>query len=369
MNIEDLYPGLDSQTMQELFQAIAPKTKISQTILEKDLYMTGMLLKFLDSLGEEKENVYFKGGTALSKCHKIIQRFSEDCDLFIFTGKGDASRTQEAILNAKITDKLVELFNKDMGVDQQGQPLSVRGGNYNKICINYKKSYPEDLFKPHVEFELTSCPLKGKKGYYVSSQKLDIQPIVGEILYSNGMKEIADRLSLYPRKIKCSTPNKTLCDKISRLIKISYSDDLLQNTRKYIRDFYDITLLVKQPDMDIYLNSRTFMEEMLRTNEEDIARKNSNAGESYAKAAIFNNAKEILSDKTIANAYKMTTEKFCFDPATAPKISNVISTIEKLHPLMVKFDDYKTHINKLAKANEGYDNPKTNSINKQYKPN
>lgn len=202
MNIKELYPGLDSKTLKELFQIVAPKTKISRTILEKDLYMTGMLLKFLNSLGEEKEKVYFKGGTALSKCHKIIQRFSEDCDLFVFTGKGDASRTQESILNSKITNCLVEIYGKDLSVDNDGKPLSPRGGDYNKICIDYEKSYPEDLFKPHVEFELTSCPLRNKKGYYVSSQELDIQPIVGEILYSNGMKEIADKLSLYPQKVK-----------------------------------------------------------------------------------------------------------------------------------------------------------------------
>ena len=366
MNIKELYTGLDSKTLKELFQIVAPKTKISRTILEKDLYMTGMLLKFLNSLGEEKEKVYFKGGTALSKCHKIIQRFSEDCDLFVFTGKGDASRTQESILNSKITNCLVEIYGKDLSVDNDGKPLSQRGGDYNKICIDYEKSYPEDLFKPHVEFELTSCPLRNKKGYYVNSQELDIQPIVGEILYSNGMKEIADKLSLNPQKIKCVTTNKALCDKISRLVRISYSNEPIQETKKYIRDFYDIALLIKQQKMEVYLGSATFMEDMLRTNKEDLTRKNSNADQSYAKAQIFLKPEIILSNKTISDAYKLTTERFCFNPESAPKLSEVIKAIQSLQQYMEKFDEYRAHIKEITKINS--DIQKTNSIKTNHIP-
>ena len=36
---------------------------------------------FLEKLSNKVPNLIFKGGTSLSKCHKIIHRFSEDIDL------------------------------------------------------------------------------------------------------------------------------------------------------------------------------------------------------------------------------------------------------------------------------------------------
>ena len=51
----------------------------SVAIVEKDYYVT----LFLESLFKRVPNLIFKGGTSLSKCYKIINRFSEDIDLSI----------------------------------------------------------------------------------------------------------------------------------------------------------------------------------------------------------------------------------------------------------------------------------------------
>lgn len=48
-------------------------------IIEKDYYVT-MLLRVL---AEKIPYIVFKGGTSLSKCHKVIKRFSEDIDITI----------------------------------------------------------------------------------------------------------------------------------------------------------------------------------------------------------------------------------------------------------------------------------------------
>ena len=49
------------------------------TMSQKDYYVT-VLLKLL---AEKIPFIVFKGGTSLSKCHKVIRRFSEDIDLTI----------------------------------------------------------------------------------------------------------------------------------------------------------------------------------------------------------------------------------------------------------------------------------------------
>ena len=49
---------------------------MSPAIIEKDYYVTLVLCE----LAKQVPDLLFKGGTSLSKCHKIIDRFSEDID-------------------------------------------------------------------------------------------------------------------------------------------------------------------------------------------------------------------------------------------------------------------------------------------------
>ena len=66
----------------ELFRDILAAASADQNdreiaIIEKDYYVT-MILKLL---AEKEAGVVFKGGTSLSKCHRVIDRFSEDIDI------------------------------------------------------------------------------------------------------------------------------------------------------------------------------------------------------------------------------------------------------------------------------------------------
>lgn len=52
------------------------QTGVMVQAIEKDYYVT-MLLRLL---AQKMPYIVFKGGTSLSKCHKVIRRFSEDVD-------------------------------------------------------------------------------------------------------------------------------------------------------------------------------------------------------------------------------------------------------------------------------------------------
>lgn len=54
---------------------------ILPAVAEKDYYVT-MILR---ELSERMDFLVFKGGTSLSKCFKIIKKFSEDIDITIDT--------------------------------------------------------------------------------------------------------------------------------------------------------------------------------------------------------------------------------------------------------------------------------------------
>jgi predicted nucleotidyltransferase component of viral defense system len=64
----------------ELLSTVARQLGINPAIVEKDYYVTEALRIIARDFGEL---VLFKGGTSLSKGWKLIERFSEDIDLYV----------------------------------------------------------------------------------------------------------------------------------------------------------------------------------------------------------------------------------------------------------------------------------------------
>ena len=67
----------------DLLRIVAEARQIPVSLIEKDYWVTHTLWAMQD-LGLE---VWFKGGTSLSKGFNLIQRFSEDLDLKLEGGK------------------------------------------------------------------------------------------------------------------------------------------------------------------------------------------------------------------------------------------------------------------------------------------
>lgn len=72
MNLYD-----DKELFDQAILQASEKLNINPAIIEKDYYVT-LLLR---NLVTHEPNIVFKGGTSLSKCYKLIKRFSEDIDL------------------------------------------------------------------------------------------------------------------------------------------------------------------------------------------------------------------------------------------------------------------------------------------------
>ena len=71
----------DASTFEQIILRVAEDTGVEPSIIEKDYYVT----LFLQRIVTLQPNIVFKGGTSLSKCYKLINRFSEDIDLNIET--------------------------------------------------------------------------------------------------------------------------------------------------------------------------------------------------------------------------------------------------------------------------------------------
>lgn len=79
-----------------ILDTLSVRLKLDQQSIEKDWWVTMVLRAIFSS--EYAPHLSFKGGTSLSKCFKIIDRFSEDIDIAInreFLGfSGELSKTQ-----------------------------------------------------------------------------------------------------------------------------------------------------------------------------------------------------------------------------------------------------------------------------------
>lgn len=86
MNLFELYADPSRhKELSELFSFGASQHPVglAANFLEKDLWVTEVLRFLYDEQLLGAKSVAFKGGTALSKCWQVIQRFSEDIDLSV----------------------------------------------------------------------------------------------------------------------------------------------------------------------------------------------------------------------------------------------------------------------------------------------
>ena len=105
----------DDADFDALVQIVAGERRLSPGLVEKDYWVTHTLWALV-SAGFE---VWFKGGTSLSKGFRLIQRFSEDLDVKIEPGtvatlsavsnwKSEGTKATSA--RRKYFEKLAELF-------------------------------------------------------------------------------------------------------------------------------------------------------------------------------------------------------------------------------------------------------------------
>ena len=71
----------DQKLFNDAIRATAQRMEIPDIYIEKDYWVCYALHLIYNSA--IREEVIFKGGTALSKCNQLIERFSEDIDLVV----------------------------------------------------------------------------------------------------------------------------------------------------------------------------------------------------------------------------------------------------------------------------------------------
>ena len=115
----------------------AQQMNIRPEYIEKDYWVTYALFTiFSSAVGSD---AVFKGGTALSKCYRLIERFSEDIDLVVLRREGESDNRLKSKLKT-ISSTLEKILPE---VSMNG--LTTKFGMNRKTAHGYKKEFNGDF--------------------------------------------------------------------------------------------------------------------------------------------------------------------------------------------------------------------------------
>ena len=212
---------------KELFEEVIFNTadfyKLPIAIIEKDYYVT-LVLK---EIATRNPDIVFKGGTSLSKCYKIIDRFSEDIDLNIMgdTKPGESKRRN---LKAHIVDA-IEYCKFTLT-----EPESIRSRrDFNKYVIDYPTQFDTNFLKQHLIIE-TAVFFRA-----YPTEKKEADSFVYNYLLENKYSDIIELYDLAPFTLNVQTTDRTFVDKLFALGDY-YLAGTIQGHSRHIYDLFKL---------------------------------------------------------------------------------------------------------------------------------
>jgi len=224
---------------------------LSTVAIEKDWWISAVL-RAIFAL-PYAENLSFKGGTSLSKCYNLIERFSEDIDIAVnreflgFSGMLSkstiGSRLRRAAcsfvrekLQFDLAEKLeIQGINRDLfSVNVNITPVTTTDPEF--IEVHYKSLFPESSYlKPVVKLEISGRSMNEPL------RKIALQSFIDK-KYSNQI--FAEK----PFEVNAVVPERTFLEKICLLHEEFAKPQEFMRSERMSRHLYD---LVKMFDTDI----------------------------------------------------------------------------------------------------------------------
>ncbi len=244
---------------RQAVQFTSDQMQINPIFVEKDYWVTYALYTiFNDAIGSE---TVFKGGTALSKCYKMIDRFSEDIDLVVLRREGESDNQLKTKI--KTISKVVSAVLPELNIEGLTQKM----GMNRKTAHAYNKEFQGDYGQVRDVIVVEATWL----GYFEPSTTKQINSFMGEMMLNNGQEGIAREYGLLPFELRVLEPVRTLCEKIMSLVRFSYGEKPIEDLKQKIRHTYDLHQLLQQQEFFDFFQSAAFAEMLLKVANDDIA--------------------------------------------------------------------------------------------------
>ncbi len=261
--------ALSKKQRRSIFADTSFELRLTEIAVEKDFWVCWALNK-LFGLQRWGEHFAFKGGTSLSKCWNLIERFSEDVDIVIeraalgFGGDNDPDRApsrkqlgkrlkelekscQESIsneiypkLNAAIYSDLGDAFKWNLELDSDRQTL----------LLTYPSIYSQNITPLHraVKIEM------GARSDTEPTETIEIRPYICETF--------PDMFGNFGTNVRAVMPKRTFWEKAMLLHEETFRpEDKKFNQKGKARHYFDLYHLIqagigKEASQDLDLFNR-----------------------------------------------------------------------------------------------------------------
>ena len=290
----------DQDLFADLLLRASDVLGIDAAIIEKDYYVSILLAKIADIIPD----IIFKGGTSLSKCYHIIDRFSEDIDLSIFEGSKPTQSQRKEFKNNII--KAIE--ESGLVLNNPEEIKSHR--DFNRYIIDYPSVFSSTAINRKLIIEtavfIEVFPTQKKPvGNYLYNYLQDI----------DALDKIESR-NLIPYEIKVQSPERTFIDKVFALCDYHLAKTYDQHSR-HIYDLYKLQDIISFDD--------AFCSLIARVRKERSGHKACLSAQENVKIDHLLN--EIISQNSFKEDYQNKTLPLLFKPVAYEEVITVIKTI------------------------------------------
>ena len=242
---------LQEQERVEVFRQISKKINLNEVAVEKDWWVT-TVLRALFALSYA-ENLSFKGGTSLSKCYNLIERFSEDVDIAInreFLGfLGDTFTIKQISKNLrKATCKFTRnnlQFDLARQMEANGIPADLFSIKMNitpvttidpeKVFVEYKSVFNASPYiKNTIILEI------GGRSMKEPLQKVEIQSFIDQYFPQASFAEKTF-------EINSVVPERTFLEKVCLLHEEFSKPSERVRVERMSRHIYDLAKMIDTP--------------------------------------------------------------------------------------------------------------------------
>ncbi len=289
---------------KELFEQLVLRASetmgIKAEIIEKDYYVT----LFLNELVSVMPEIIFKGGTSLSKCYHLIDRFSEDIDLNIETetkpSEGKRKHLKSSIVS--VIDKLnFTLTNSD----------NVRSRReYNRYLIDYPSvlgaSYLKEMLIVETAIYQRAYPTVRKQA----------GSLIYDYLSANDFSDFIAEYKLEPFELNVQAAERTMIDKLYALADYYLAGTIAEHSRH----IYDIYKLLSVVDINDELKA-------LAVSVADERRPHSKSLSVQDGVNVKDVLREIIDKKIYAEDYNNITSALLFESVSYETAVEALNTI------------------------------------------
>ncbi len=283
-------------------------------IVEKDYFVTEALRVISQKHGH---HTIFKGGTSLSKGWGLIDRFSEDVDLYVQPGA-----TKNA--TGKLLKQIAEDVSKHEAFDEPERDASI--DNIARSTFHsYTSKFPSvGPIKPRVLLEI------GIQSGTDPTVERPIQSILAEVLVERGVKDLGEDCESFPMQLLHY--KRTAMEKMFALHhKVQARGGEIGT---YARHYYDLYQLLQQYDVQVMLRNREFIQicqdYRTLTNEyfsNQVLPEHMNLSQSSALYPSTELA------KTLSDAYEAQCRALCY--GTFPGFAEVLNKLDAIRGYFV----------------------------------